>query len=118
MGLTPLPDPLAVLVPAEVVFVSRAAQPPTLTGGLGSPPTLRQSAIGLTSAIAVVTALYLVAMQALKGGRWLHQGLGTKPKKASPGPPSRRKTHLSHPGKKIGMKPKKTEEKKSCVGSF
>lgn len=86
----PLPDTPAVVGPAEVVFVLRAAQPPALTCRLRSAAAIRGRTIMLTPPIAGLTGAYFVAMQALERGGRLHWRARHQPTHRATAPPRKK----------------------------
>jgi hypothetical protein len=73
MGQSPLPDAFAIFGTAEVILVLGPRHPSVLTGRLGSPTAIRLSTEALPPAIAGITAVLFVAMQALEGGFGTHR---------------------------------------------
>ena len=82
MRLTPLPNALGVVRPAEVIAVGRFAQPPALTGQFAGLPTSRLAAVMLVVLVAVIGEEKIAATAALTSlGLRGHRG----PKRPRPG---------------------------------
>src|SRR5690242_17481330 len=82
MRLTPLPNALGVVRPAEVIPVGWFAQPPSLAGQFADLPTSRLAAVMLVMLVAVIGEEKIAATAALTSlGLRGHRG----PKRPRPG---------------------------------